>query len=204
MANIDTPSTAAAPEAEGPPPEPAGDDGRVPGAPAADDAKGDGHAVASGVDASRLAGLRSRIDPDEITVDWEVEGLVEEGEDATQKARWSGPPRDNFVRAHPKRWSTGAFLLDCRDSQGRDAEFILHKDIARRLIEEEEPVKAAQVYLLMDRDGNSIYWAVRMGEAAEMGLRKPTNHIKTAMEAIERAGREWVRITWRGSGGSGG
>jgi hypothetical protein len=137
--------------------------------------------------------LRSRIDPASIMVDWDVEGLVED-DDQGSAARWSRPPKDNFVRAHPS-WSIGVYILDCRASLGLGAEYVLSKEVARRLIEEDEPVAAAQVYLLVDRDGGYLFWPVKLGDPSEQ--QKPSDHIKTAMAAIERARREWVKIYWR-------
>jgi hypothetical protein len=137
--------------------------------------------------------LRSRIDPASIVVDWDVEDLVDEDEKGPV-AKWSRPPRDNFVRAH-LTWTTGVYLLDCRESLGLGAEYVLARDVARRLMDEDEPVAAAQVYHLTTRDGGYLYWPVKLGDPAEQ--QKPSDHIKTAMAAIERARHEWVKITWR-------
>jgi hypothetical protein len=138
--------------------------------------------------------LRSRIDPASIAVDWDVEALADEHEEGLD-AKWGRPPRDNFVRAHPT-WTTGVYLLDCRDSLGIGAEYVLAKDVARRVIEEDEPVGMVQVYLLTDRDGGLRYWPVKLGDASEPQT-KPSDHVKTAMAAVERARHEWVKIAWR-------
>jgi hypothetical protein len=146
--------------------------------------------------ASAAAGtsLRSRIDPASIAVDWDIEALADEHEEGLD-AKWSRPPKDNFVRAHPT-WTTGVYLLDCRDSLGIGAEYVLTRDVAHRVIEEDEPIGRAQVYLLADRDGGFRYWPVKLGDAGEPQT-KPSDHIKTAMAAIERARHEWVKIAWR-------
>jgi hypothetical protein len=142
--------------------------------------------------------LRSRIDPAAIAVDWDVEALADEHEEGLD-AKWGRPPRDNFVRAH-STWTTGVYLLDCRDSLGMGAEYVLAKDVARRVIEEDEPVGRVQVYLLTDRDGGLRYWPVKLGDASELET-KPSDHVKTALAAVERARHEWVKIVWRSQKG---
>jgi hypothetical protein len=163
------------------------------------DGQGNSQEGPTTIDAAPIAGpsIRSRIDPASIMVDWNVEGLVEE-DDQGPVARWGRPPRDNFVRAHPT-WTTGVYLLDCQDSLGLGAEFVLGKKVAHRLIEEDEPVSAAQVYLMMMRNGGFRFWPVKLGDPSAQ--QKPSEYVKTAMAAIERARREWVKITWRSGKG---
>jgi hypothetical protein len=144
--------------------------------------------------------LRSRIDPAAIKVDFDLEGLVED-DDQGPAARWSRPPRDNFVRAHTS-WTIVVYLLDCRDSLGLGAEYVLSKEVARLLIEGDEPVSWVQVFLLVDRDGSYRFWPVKLGDPSEQ--RKPSDHITTAKAAIERARREWVKIVWRSGRGANG
>jgi hypothetical protein len=138
--------------------------------------------------------LLSRIDPADITVDWDVEAIADEHEQGPG-AIWGRPPKDNFVRVHPT-WTAGVYLLDCRDSLGIGAEYVLTRDVARRVIEGDEPVGKAQVYLLTDRDGGLRYWPVKLGDAADVQA-KPSDHIKTALAAIEQAKGAWVKIVWR-------
>jgi hypothetical protein len=187
------------PGADGPPlaPDP-GSNGQAAEAPA-----DIGSPTESKGDTSSLKGLISRINPDDIAVDWEAEGLVEADEDTARPARWGGPPKDNFIRAHAS-WSTGAYLLDRRTSHGKDAEYVLTKAVANWLLTEEgeeESVTAAQVYLLADRDGALIFWPVRMGLALELELRNPSDYVKSSKEAIARARGEWVKVVWRGAKG---
>jgi hypothetical protein len=126
-------------------------------------------------------------------VDWDVEGLADD-EDKGLAAKWSRPPRDSFVRAHPT-WTAGVYLLDCRESLGLGAEYVLSREVALRLAEEDEPVSSAQMYLLANRDGGLLFWPLKLGDPTEQ--RKPSDHVKTATAAIERARREWVKIVWR-------
>jgi hypothetical protein len=154
------------------------------------------------IDMPPVAGpsLRFRIDPASIAVDWDVENLVDE-DDQGPDGKWGGPAKDTFYRAHPS-WTIGVYLLDCSKSRGPGAVYVLSKDVARRLIEEDELVTAAQVFLLVDRDGGYIFWPVKLGDPSQQ--QKPSDHVKTAMAAIERARRESVKITWRwASGGNG-
>jgi hypothetical protein len=145
-------------------------------------------------------GLRSRINPDDLTVDWEAEGMDEAGRDEEEDdlPYWGGPPPDNFVWAHPS-WSKGVFLLDNRKTGGRDAEYVLSKPVARHLMKkEDELVKAATVYPLMTRDGDLIFWPLRLGNAAEVAMRNPSRHVTTGKEAIVKARLAPHKITWRG------
>jgi hypothetical protein len=137
--------------------------------------------------------LKSRIDPAAIVVDWDTEGVADE-DDKGPAAKWSRPPKDNFVRAHPD-WATGVYLLDCRSSSGFEAEYVLSKEVAAQLIEEDEPVTAARVFLLATRDGGLLFWPVRLGDPTEQ--QRPTDHITTALAAVEEARHKWVKIAWR-------
>src|SRR5262249_18052016 len=75
------------------------------------------------------------------------------------------------------------------------AEYVLSRDVARRLIDADEPVSSVQVYLLINRDGGYVFWPVKLGDPSEQ--RKPSDHVKTALAAVEKARREWVKITWQ-------
>jgi hypothetical protein len=136
--------------------------------------------------------LRSRIDPASIAVNWVDEGLVEE-DDQGPEARWGRPPRDNFVRAHPT-WTCGAYLLDCTDSQGIGAEYILSKEVARQVEDEDEQVTAVEVYLLVNRDGGYVFWALKRGDPTEQ--QKPSDYLKSARAAVKEARQKWVKIKW--------
>jgi hypothetical protein len=174
--------------------------GRAGPEPVSDDRTGRAETAAA-FNPTTLTGstLKTRIDPASIAVDWDAEGLAED-EDQAPGATWSRPPKDNFVRVHPT-WTMGVFLLDCRASQGLDAEYILAREVARRVMEAGEPVTAAQVYLLIDRDGGLRYWAVKLGEAPLAQTQKPSDYVKTARAAVERARREWIKITWQSRAG---
>jgi hypothetical protein len=136
--------------------------------------------------------LRTRINPEDILVDWDTEGLTEE-DDTGQNAKWGKPPRDNFVRAHPT-WSCGAYLLDCKDSLGLGAEYILSKEVAQRLEKEDEPATAVKVFLLVNRDGGYVFWALKLGDPTAQ--QKPSDYLKSALRAVEEARHKWVKIKW--------
>jgi hypothetical protein len=144
--------------------------------------------------------LLSRIDPADIAVDWETEAFTDE-EDKKPAARWGSPPKDSFVRVHLS-WSMGVYLLDCRKTGGLDSEFVLHKDVARRLVDDDLPIGSAQVYLLFDRDGGLTFWPVRMGDPGEP--KDPSDYVKAAMMAIEKGRQDWVKIYWRKRKGANG
>jgi hypothetical protein len=98
------------------------------------------------------------------------------------------------VRAHPD-WSIGVYLLDCRGSSGFEAEYVLSRDVGAQLIEEDEPITAAKVFLLAVRDGGFLFWPVKLGDPT--AEQRPSDHIKTALAAIEEARHKWVKIAWR-------
>jgi hypothetical protein len=140
-----------------------------------------------------------RINPAAFAVDWDTEAYADE-EDEGVDAKWARPPKDQYVRAHPT-WTAGVYLLDCRESRGFEAEYILSRDVARLLIDEDEPPAATRIYLLADRDGGWRYWPVKQGDPTEQ---KKPDHVKTAELAIGRARDEWVKITWRSKKGGNG
>jgi hypothetical protein len=142
--------------------------------------------------------LKSRIDPASIAVDWEVEAYTDE-EDRKPAARWGSPPKDNFVRAHPT-WKFGVYLLDCRESAGLDAEYVLGKAVARRLVDADEPLRSADVYLLCDRDGGFTFWPVRLGDPGQP--RDLSGPVRSALQAVEQARRGWAKVYWRSRSGS--
>jgi hypothetical protein len=142
--------------------------------------------------ASPDSSLKSRIDPADILVDWDT-GLTDE-EDSGLGAKWGKPPKDNFVRAHPT-WSAGAYYLDCTDSSGLGAEYLLSRPVARRLEEEDEPAVAVKIFLLINRDGGFIFWAVKLGDLTAQ--QKPSEYVKSALQAVEAARQKWVKIRWQ-------
>jgi hypothetical protein len=136
--------------------------------------------------------LRTRIDPADIFCDWNTEGMTDE-DDTGLDAKWGKPPKDNFVRAHPT-WSCGAYLLDCSNSSGIGAEYVLSKEVAHKLADEDEPATAVKVFLLVNRDGGYVFWPVKLGDPTEQ--QKPSDYLKTALRAVEEARHKWVKIRW--------
>jgi hypothetical protein len=137
--------------------------------------------------------LISRIDPADILVDFDADIFADEDDKAPQ-ARWGSPPKDSFVRIHPT-WHAKLYLLDCRKTQGLDAEYVLRKDIAKYVMEQELPLGWASVYLVVDRDGGLTLWPIRMGDPADM--KDSSNYTRAAMTAVEKAREKWVKIYWR-------
>jgi hypothetical protein len=134
--------------------------------------------------------LQTRINPEDLLCDWDQEALT--AEDEGLAAKWGKPPADNFVRAHPT-WSGGCYLLDCTSSHGMEAEYIVARAVAHRLEEEDEPAKAIEVYLLADRDGGFIFWAIKLGDLTRQ---KPSDFLRSAKRAIVEARQKWVKIRW--------
>jgi hypothetical protein len=94
------------------------------------------------------------------------------------------------------------YLLDCRKSGGLDAEYVLSKPVAKRLVDADLPLGSAQVYLLVDRDGGLTFWPVRLGDPGE--TKDPSDYVKAALQAVQNAIGGWVKIYWRKRAGSNG
>ena len=161
-------------------------------------------ADAAGVTTSRDAGipmpeLKSRIDPSSIVVDWDV-AAVEAETDHGPEAVFGRPRKDGFVRAHPA-WSTGVYLIDCRSAVGFGAEYVLAHAVAKALLLEDQPVVAAQIHLLAVHGGGWIFWPLKLGDPTE--VRKPAQHVTSALAALAEARKEWVKIFWRNGRTSG-
>jgi hypothetical protein len=118
-------------------------------------------------------------------------------EEGGSKAKWEGAPATTFVRAHSV-WMKDVYTLDCRKTDGIDAEYVLSFAAANRMLDDEDEVdtpRVVRVVPLVDRDGIIRFWPIRMGPPG--GLQRPGEHVKTAMQAVARAREGWVKITWK-------
>jgi hypothetical protein len=140
--------------------------------------------------------LTCRIDPKDLQVDWDTEGITDD-DDTGPDARLGRPPRSDFVRAHPT-FKFGIHLIDLTDTHGMEAIYVLSKSVAEKLLDEDEPVQAAEIYLLAAREGGYVFWAIKIGNPTEP--RKPSSYVRTARAAVQAAREGWVKIRWRGNG----
>jgi hypothetical protein len=141
-------------------------------------------------------GLKSRIDPKDLLVDWDTDGIAD-ADDTGPDARLGKPPRSDFVRAHPT-FKVGAHLLDVTDTYGMDAVYILSRPVAEKLLDEDEAIQAVDIYLLVARGGGYVFWPIKLGDPT--GPRKPSPYVRAVTAAVEAAREGWTRIYWKGSG----
>jgi hypothetical protein len=127
-------------------------------------------------------------------VDLIGEGLVDE-EDQGVEAKWDRPPPDNFVMAHPT-WTMGVYLLDCTESEGFDATYILGREAAQRIIDAEHEVTAVEVFLLGVRGGGWVFWGIKLG-SPQSPKSSSDDYLKSARAAIAAARARYVKITWQ-------
>jgi hypothetical protein len=144
------------------------------------------------------SGLESKVDPSGVFSDWDTEAFASPDESGPE-GRWGKPPKENFVKVH-KTWRRDVGILDCTQSLGLDAEFIVTPRVVQALVDLDETVSKARVFALMDRDQRLIFWAVRFGLATDLLEKKPSEYVKSATAAIERGKSEWIKIIWRTGG----
>jgi hypothetical protein len=96
----------------------------------------------------------------------------------------------------------GVYLLDLRKVRGSEAEYILSTKVARYLErEEDEMLKGALIYPLVDKDGGCTFWPVLLGD--KVSQKGPSEYLKSSREVIEKARLGWVSIQWRTRKGGG-
>jgi hypothetical protein len=152
--------------------------------------------ASAGAPGEPTPGLRCRIDPGEFLVDWDTEAIADP-DDAGPDARLRKPPRSDFLRAHPN-FKIGTYLIDLSDSHGMDAVYVLSRKVADVLLDEDEAVQAADIFLLAAREGGYVFWPVKYGNPTEP--RRPSAYVRTALAAVQAARERWVKIRWRGRG----